>query len=200
MKNISFRDAQNPELKGDSVNNREHVIEENNKDEGIVISESKEDSRKGGDMTTSGINYGNKNLKRNSMLAIATKFISMGLSFVTAPLILQCLGEEKYGVWTSLLGIISWIYYFDLGLGGGLQNKLSTTLAQNRNEDANKYIGTAYAFLSLISGIAFIVGVVLFLIIDIPGIFHYDTIGENVTLVLIVALFFCLHEFCRKAS
>ena len=147
---------------------------------------------------TSGINYGSKNLKRNSILAIATKFISMGLSFITAPLILQCLGEEKYGVWTSLLGIISWIYYFDLGLGGGLQNKLSTALAQNRNEDAKKYVGTAYAFLSLISGIAFVTGVILFLIIDIPGIFHYDTIGENVTLVLIAALFFACVNFVAK--
>lgn len=198
MKNIRIRDDQNPELKLDFMNSQENVvgIEINNN----VIQDSKEEScyNQGKDTTEPNINYGYKNLKRNSMLAIVTKFISMGLSFVTAPLILQCLGEEKYGVWTSLLGIISWIYYFDLGLGGGLQNKLSTALAQSRNEDANKYIGTAYAFLSMISGIAFVIGVVLFLLIDIPGIFHYDTIGENVTLVLIVALFFACVNFVAK--
>lgn len=149
-------------------------------------------------VSSAGSNYGSKNLKHNSILSIATKFISMGLSLITAPLILQCLGEEKYGVWASLLGIVSWIYYFDLGLGGGLQIKLSTALAQNRNEDANKYVGTAYAFLSMVAGIGFVLGVTLFLIIDIPEVFHFDTIGENVTLVLIVALFFACVNFVAK--
>ena len=148
--------------------------------------------------TVTTYSYENKNLGHNSILSIVTKFVSMGLSFIISPLILQCLGEEKYGVWISLLGIVSWIYYFDLGLGGGLQNKLSTALAQGRNEDANKYVGTAYAFLAMISGVVFFVGVILFLIIDIPGIFHYDTIGENVTLILIVALFFACVNFVTK--
>ncbi len=156
-----------------------------------------QDENSNGTISTS-IKYDNKKLRRNSILSIATKFVSMGLSFISAPLILQCLGEEKYGVWTSLLGIVSWIYYFDLGLGGGLQNKLATALAQSRMNDAKKYLGTAYAYLSLISIIGFVVGVVLFLIIDIPNIFHYDTIGENVTLVLIVALFFACVNFVVK--
>lgn len=142
-----------------------------------------------------GVDYGSVNLKRNSMLSIVTKFVSMGLSFITAPLILQCLGEEKYGVWTSLLGIVSWIYYFDMGLGGGLKLKLSTALAQNRNEDANKYVGTAYAFLAIISSIGFLFGIIMFSVLDIPAIFHFDTIGENVTFVLIVALFFACVNF-----
>ena len=144
------------------------------------------------------VDYGKKNLKQNSILSITTKFISMVLSFITAPLILQCLGEEKYGIWTSLLGIVSWIYYFDMGLGGGLQIKLSEALAQNRNEEANKYIGTAYASLAAISGIGFLIGVILFLAIDIPAIFHYNTIGEDVTLVLIIALFFACVNFVAK--
>lgn len=146
------------------------------------------------------INYENKKLRKNSIMSIATKFISMLLSFITAPLVLQCLGQEKYGIWVSLLGIVSWIYYFDMGLGGGLQIKLSSALAQNRNEDAKRYVGTAYAYLSLISGIGFLVGALLFLTIDIPGIFHYDTIGENVTLVLIVALFFACVNFVAKLA
>ena len=150
------------------------------------------------DTTATSINYGSKNLKNNSTLSIVTKFISMGLSFIASPIILRCLGDEKYGVWTSLLGIVSWIYYFDLGLGGGLQNKLSTSLAQNRNDDAKKYVGTAYASLSVISFTGFVIGVILFLIIDIPGTFHYDTIGENVTLVLTVALFFACVNFVAK--
>ncbi len=149
-------------------------------------------------MSTPKINYENKSIKCNSILSIATKFVSMGLSFITAPLVLQCLGEEKYGVWISLLGIVSWIYYFDLGLGGGLQNKLSSALAQNRNEEANRYLGTAYAFLSIISSAAFAIGTLLFLIIDIPAIFHYDNIGENITWVLIVALFFACVNFVGK--
>ena len=148
--------------------------------------------------TASTISYESNKLKKNSILSIATKFISMLLSFITAPLVLQCLGEEKYGVWISLLGIVSWIYYFDMGLGGGLQIKLSTALAQNRNEDASTYVGTAYAYLSMISGLGFVIGVIFFLVIDIPGIFHYDIIDENVTLVLIVALFFACLNFVAK--
>lgn len=181
------------------MNNRKNVENEKNTEEkNIQNCESISEDYNTGKNVKSDINYGSKNLKFNSMLSIATKFISMGLSFIASPLILQCLGEEKYGVWTSLLGIVSWIYYFDLGLGGGLQNKLSTALAQGRNDDAKKYIGTAYAYLSKISGIGCVIGIILFLVIDIPGIFNYDTIGENVTLVLVVALIFACINFVAK--
>ena len=67
------------------------------------------------------ITYSSKKVFKNSALSVLYKGIGMVLSLISAPLILNCLGEEKYGVWVSLLSIVSWIYYLDLGIGNGLR-------------------------------------------------------------------------------
>ena len=47
------------------------------------------------------------------------KGVSMALSLVYVPIVLNYLGDYKYGVWASILSILSWISYFDLGYATG---------------------------------------------------------------------------------
>lgn len=141
------------------------------------------------------VDYTRNSLKRHSTLSVIFKFVSMGLSFISAPLMLKCLGQEKYGVWASLLSVVSWIYYFDIGIGGGLQIKLATALAKEENERANKLIGAAYLSLSFIATVAFLVGAIAFHLVDISTFFHYETINENVSEIMIIALLFACINF-----
>ena len=64
------------------------------------------------------------------------------LGFISAPLALDCLGESKYGIYISVLSIISWIYYFDLGVGNGLRNRLAANLANDEYDKAKKLLDT----------------------------------------------------------
>lgn len=70
--------------------------------------------------------------------------LSMLFSFASAPLLLNCLGQEKNGVWVTLGSMISWIYYSDLGIGSGLRNKLSVSLTDKNLKDAKGYIAVLF--------------------------------------------------------
>ena len=66
------------------------------------------------------------------------------------------LNPAEYGVWLTLLSILSWISFFDIGLGNGLRNRLTETFAKHNYNQARIYTSTAFAVLSLIIFIGFI--------------------------------------------
>ena len=53
---------------------------------------------------------------RNMVVSGVYKPIAMVLSYVYVRFSLSYLGIEKYGVWSTILTIISWINYFDIGI------------------------------------------------------------------------------------
>lgn len=92
--------------------------------------------------------------------SLVFKILSMLISFALIPLMIRYLGVEKYGVWSTLLSILSWILMFDLGIGNGLRNMISESIAKDDRLDAQKYISTAYVSIALVSvflGLLFIV-------------------------------------------
>lgn len=94
--------------------------------------------------------------------SFAFKLLAILASFLLIPIMIKYLGNEQYGIWSTLLSIASWIVLFDLGIGNGLRNKISEALAQDRALDAQKYISTSYV---LIGGISSLL-IVLFLLIS----------------------------------
>ena len=61
------------------------------------------------------------------------------------------------GVWYTMLSVLTWVLYFDLGVGNGLRNKLVEAIAKKDIELQKKYISSAYLFLSTIASIVAIV-------------------------------------------
>jgi len=99
-----------------------------------------------------------RNVKRHITLTFAYKALAIGLSYLLIPLVLNYLDVERYGIWVTILSVMSWVAFFDIGLGNGLRNKLAEALAVRDIRLAKIYVSTAYA---TISGIVFIVFVVL---------------------------------------
>ena len=64
----------------------------------------------------------------NMALSGICKPVSMVLSYIYVPIVLDYLGVEKYGVWSTILTILSWVSYFDIGIGNGLRNRLTESL------------------------------------------------------------------------
>ena len=93
-----------------------------------------------------------KSMVINTML----RPLSMVLSFIYTPLLLKFLGDEKYGIWTTLLSVITWINYCDIGIGHGLRNLLTKELTEQRKDEAKKSISTAYIVLTIIAVIVWI--------------------------------------------
>lgn len=141
------------------------------------------------------VNYGKKTIYKNSIMSVAYKFAGMALSLVSTPLMLACLGEKKYGIWASLLSLVSWIYYFDLGIGNGLRNNLATSIAKNDFETSKKYLSVSYVLLSFISAGFFIVLLIVFRFINLGDLLNVKIDGENINSLMLCALFLACINF-----
>lgn len=141
------------------------------------------------------LDYSNKSLYKNAIISALWKILAMVISFVSVPLLLRCVGVEKYGIWVTLLSVVSWIYYLDLGIGGGLRNKLAESLACDDFSRAREYLNASYLLLGAIC-LLFVLGTgFLLLSADIGNLICYESIDENLNLVLFLALFFACVNF-----
>ena len=87
--------------------------------------------------------------KKNTLYMLFLKGISLGISLIYVPLLLNALDTENYGIWLTLTSIVSWVAMLDIGLGNGLRNKLANSLANNDILLAKKYVSSAYGVLSV---------------------------------------------------
>ena len=126
----------------------------------------------------------NDSLKRSMFLSALCKPIGMLISFLYTPVLLAYLGEESYGIWSTILAVINWINYFDVGIGQGMRNKLSRYIAIDDKKSANQTVSTGYAALSSISCVIFVIGTVLIGIADVGGVFNTSL---NIRPVLIIS-------------
>jgi len=139
------------------------------------------------------IDLSEKQVKKNMILGTLYKAISMIVSYLYVPLVLFYLGEVKYGVWTTILNVLSWINYFDIGIGNGLRNKLTESLMNEkseRNEKVQKYISSAYVMLAFIVVGAIAIGCILACILNWNTVFGIKKIDENLKTIMIVSIIF----------
>jgi O-antigen/teichoic acid export membrane protein len=101
--------------------------------------------------------------KQQTLFAAVYKTIAILCMFLSLPHALSYLGSERYGVWSTLTIVSSWITLLDLGVANGLRNKVVEALAIKLNIEARKKIGQAYKILGLIIifAISFFIGVAL---------------------------------------
>lgn len=56
---------------------------------------------------------------------ILQKVVSVSTGLISVPLVLRYLGTEQFGIWMAFMGFVSLLQFTDLGLGIGLQNRLT---------------------------------------------------------------------------
>lgn len=133
--------------------------------------------------------YSAKNLKRNSTLLAVYKAVSMVLSLIYAPVVLGYLGTGLYGIWATVLNVISWVNYFDIGISNGLRNKLSAALAKNESDSRiRSLISSAYVMLSLVVAVIMVLSLVVFVFIDWDAVLNISPdLYEGATLIIQVS-------------
>lgn len=124
-------------------------------------------------------------MKSSMVQAALFKGISIVLSLVYVPVVLNYLGDYKYGVWAAVLSVLSWISYFDLGIGNGLRNRLSEVLvSDNPKTDAKTLISSAYAILGAVAATIAVVCGFAIALVDWPALLSAWDLGENLMCVM----------------
>lgn len=128
----------------------------------------------------------------NLFYVSSCKGLSLIISFLTIPILLNCLDENIYGIWLALLSIISWISLFDIGIGNGLKNKLIEYLSLKDYTYAKKLVSTAYLYTTVIFGF---VGILCLLILPFISIDKLLNVSQEyakdvniVAIIVIIAL------------
>lgn len=83
--------------------------------------------------------------------SVLYKGVAVVASFLAIPLMISYLGIAQFGIWSTLLTIMSWVVFFDLGVGNGLRNKVAESLAKNLSGDARSYISSAYSLIAIVA-------------------------------------------------
>lgn len=136
-----------------------------------------------------------RNYLRQIKDAVAYRAVAMAASFLTIPLMIGYLGQEQFGVWSTLLTVMSWIVFFDLGIGNGLRNKVAESLAKNEQTEAACYIASGYTLIGLIALAVWVIVTVTSYFIPWQTVFNTHAIPEATlrTTVQIAAFFIVLN-------
>ena len=122
------------------------------------------------------INDNDKIVFVNSSVSILIQVISMIMGIVIVPLYLSYFCDsEILGMWYSILSVLNWILDFDLGIGNGLKNYLTTAISKNQNSDVKKYVSSAYFSFGIISIVVLIISLILVSVADLNSIFNISS-------------------------
>ena len=127
-----------------------------------------------------------KSIKRHVILGYIYKAFSVGANFMLFPLTINYLDKTQYGIWVTLLSIMTWINFFDVGLGLGMRNKVAEALSFNDSKSAQSYISTGYIVIFCIACLLML-GITVFMpFINFNKLFNTDYIKNNELCSLVI--------------
>lgn len=139
------------------------------------------------------------NVVANSILSAILKLASMLCSLAIIPLTINYLNTEVYGIWMAITSIIYWIAFMDVGLGNGMRNHISQSLAVGEIDMARSYFSTAILYLSLLALVMSIIVIPLIHNIDFQRILNTQVLTtEELTVVMTIAVSLTLVQFVVK--
>lgn len=137
-------------------------------------------------------------IRLNIALIFLLRILGIVASFALVRVSLDFLGNNAlYGLWLTILSVVSWINFFDLGLGNGLRNKLTESLAKKDFVSGKYYVSTAYVVMGCLIGFFTLFFVLTFRFIPWDKIFPGSTLlpGRLAFLMLVVVLFTVIRFF-----
>jgi O-antigen/teichoic acid export membrane protein len=140
--------------------------------------------------------------KKNILSSFLIKGISIAISLILVPLLINYINASRYGIWLTLSSIVGWFSFFDIGLTQGLRNKFAEAKAKGDDESAQIYVSTTYAVLVII----FVSIWLLFLVVN--NFLNWSDIlkvpqsmrGEVSMLAMVVFTYFCSQFIFRIAT
>lgn len=75
----------------------------------------------------------------------------MIVSFISLPLTLNYMGDERFGMMTTIVAAVSLMNFADLGLGYGLQNRIPEYASRKEEAQLERAVSSTFFFLCIVS-------------------------------------------------
>jgi O-antigen/teichoic acid export membrane protein len=137
--------------------------------------------------------------KKNIFTSLFIKGVSIGISLLLVPLTINYVNPERYGIWLTIISIVTWFSFFDIGLTQGLRNKFAGAIAKGDDESAQVYVSTTYAVLGIIFTAVWLIFLLINPFLDWSNLLNVSAEFSNEIslLVVIVFTYFCLQFVLR---
>lgn len=89
-------------------------------------------------------------VKKNIIGSLILKIVSIIISFQVVPLTINFVNPTQYGIWLTLSSLMSWFFFFDIGLTNGFRNRFAEAKAKGKIRLARIYVSTTYAALFIL--------------------------------------------------
>ena len=135
-----------------------------------------------------------KKMYKNTVAMIGIRGVSMILTMISAPIMLNHVDRADYGVLLTLTSIVGWVGYMDVGLGNGLRNKLPEFLAKGDFHSAKKIVSSCYVTLAIYVALIIVIFLMVSPFVDWLGVLNSPTsdAGEIRGLTNVVFIAFCI--------
>lgn len=101
-----------------------------------------------------------------TLAAMGIKGLGVLISVLMVPATLGYLQDYEYGVWLTLYSILTWINFFDFGMGVGLRNKLTEALAVGDSTAARRYVSSAFVMIGSVAAVCALIVIALAFALD----------------------------------
>lgn len=149
--------------------------------------------------TTNAEGRGKERHRRIIWTAIASFFakcIGIFTTFISIPLTINYLGQERYGLWLTISSFFTMISFFDLGVGNGLLNVISQASGKGERESIKIYISSSLFIMVITSLVLLIVFLVIYSFVNWSDLFNVASdlaASEADITVLVFAVFFLIN-------
>lgn len=140
-----------------------------------------------------------KDIIKNIVLSVSTRFATILSSLLLVPLTINYVNPTQYGIWLTLSSVISWVYFFDLGLGNGFRNRFAEARAVGDYRLARQYVSTTYFAIGSVLLIVYIVAMMINCFLDWDVFLKVsETYRDELSRVfLVIMTFTCLNMFAN---
>jgi O-antigen/teichoic acid export membrane protein len=94
--------------------------------------------------------------------SLSSRVVTTAVSFVVLPISIRYLGNEGYGLMTTITAVVGWLQFTNMGIGLGLQNALTDEVAKGNKQAQKELVSTAFFSLCAIGLVLFVVGLIIF--------------------------------------
>lgn len=111
-------------------------------------------------------------VKKNFFASTFIRITGVTIHYFLLPLTVDYLTEIEYGIWATLLTLLTWINMLDFGLGPGLRNMMTESISNGDYRKARSYYSTGLMALSALAILIFLLLYALMQFIDFGKFFN----------------------------
>jgi O-antigen/teichoic acid export membrane protein len=126
------------------------------------------------------------------MSSMMAQGITIAAGFISVPLTIGYLGQQRYGIWLTINSLLQWLYVSNLGLSGNaLVNKLSDANGKEDKNLAQELVSTAFWTLGGLSAIFLLLFAATLPFTNWQWVFNTNEVAPNELQWAAIAAFIC---------